>query len=72
MEKIKRKDGSIRFREAYYIGNKKINSPYFTKISDAKIWKSRVETERLSLLAKGEHYFKVENVLFSDYAQHPC
>lgn len=69
MEKIKRKDGSVRFREAYYIGNKKINSPYFTKISDAKIWKSRVETERLSRLAKGEHYFKIENVLFSDYAE---
>jgi hypothetical protein len=68
MEKIKRKDGSIRYREAYYIGNKKINGLYFTKISDAKMWKSRVETERLSRLARGEHYFEVQNVLFRDYA----
>lgn len=69
MEKIKRKDGSIRYREAYYIGNKKINGPYFTKITDAKMWKGRVETERLARLAKGEHYFEVQNVLFSDYAE---
>jgi integrase len=69
MEKIKRKDGSTRYREAYYIGNKKINGPYFTKITDAKIWKGRVETERLARLAKGEHYFEVQNVLFRDYAE---
>jgi len=69
MEKIKRKDGSIRYREAYYVGNKKINSPYFTKISDAKTWKARVETERLARLARGEHYFEVQNVLFSDYSK---
>lgn len=69
MEKIKRKDGSIRYREAYYLGNKKINGPYFTKITDAKMWKSRVETERLSKLARGEHYFEIKNVLFSDYAE---
>lgn len=69
MEKIKRKDGTFRYREAYYIGNKKINGPYFKKISDAKTWKNRVETEKLSRLAKGEHYVKEEEVLFADYAE---
>jgi integrase len=68
MEKIKLKDGSVRYRESYYYGNKKINGPCFKKVTDAKTWKSRVETERLSKLSQGEHYFEIQNVLFGDYA----
>jgi len=68
MEKIKLKDGSVRYRECYYLGIKKINGPCFKKITDAKTWKSRVETERLSKLSQGEHYFEIQNVLFGDYA----
>ena len=68
MEKIKLKDGSVRYRESYYIGNKKISGPCFKKVTDAKTWKSRVETERLSKLSQGEHYFEIQNVLFEDYA----
>jgi len=68
MEKLKLKNGEIRYREAYYVGNKKINSPSFKKITDAKIWKSRVETERLSKLALGEHYHKNIEVNFEEFA----
>lgn len=69
MEKLKLKNGEVRYREAYYIGNKKITSPSFKKISDAKIWKSRVETERLSKLALGEHYYKHVAVNFKEFAE---
>lgn len=48
METLKLKDGSYRFRESYYVGNKKINSPCFNKKTDAKTWKARLETEKLS------------------------
>lgn len=68
METIKRKTG-IKYRESYYEGNKKINSPYFDRKTDAKIWKSRVETERLSRHAKGEHYRQVCEVNFFEYAE---
>lgn len=69
MEKVKRKDGTYRYRESYYHGNKKINGPYFTKTSDAKIWKNRIETEKYSKLALGEHYFKTIKVNFYDFAE---
>jgi len=68
MEKIKRKNGTVRYRESYYRGNVKVVGPWFTKVSDAKTWKNRLETQRLSKLAQGEHYFEAKNVLFSDYA----
>lgn len=68
METIKRKSG-IKYRESYYEGNKKINSPYFDRKTDAKIWKSRVETEKLSRLAKGEHYRQNLDINFYDFAE---
>lgn len=68
MEKIKLKSGELRYRESIYIGNKKINGPSFKRITDAKIWKSRLETEKYAKLAQGENYFAVQNVLFGDYA----
>ena len=69
MEKLKLKNGEIRYRECYYYGNKKITSPSFKKISDAKTWKNRVETEKLSKLAHGEHYHKSIEVNFYEYAE---
>jgi integrase len=69
MEKIKRKNGTVRYRESYYRGNVKIVGPWFTKLSDAKIWENRLETQRLSKLALGEHYVEAKNILFSDYAK---
>jgi len=69
MEKLKLKNGEIRYRESYRIGNKKINGPSFKKITDAKTWKSRVETERFSKLAQGEHYHKTIEVNFYEYAE---
>jgi len=68
METIKRKSG-IKYRESYYEGNKKINSPYFDRKADAKIWKSRNTTEKLSRLAKGEHYRQNVDVNFYDFAE---
>ena len=68
METIKRK-GGFRYRESYYEGNKKITSPYFTRKTDAKIWKSRVETEKLSRFAKGEHYRQNIDINFYDFAE---
>lgn len=68
METIKRKSGT-KFRESYYEGNKKINSPYFDRKYDAKTWKSRVETEKLSRLAKGEHYRQNVDVNFYVFAE---
>ncbi len=68
METVKRKDGIIRYRESYYVGNKKIRSPWFTRKTDAKIWKSRLQTEKLSMLAQGEHYINRRNVNFREYA----
>lgn len=68
METIKRKTG-IKYRESYYEGNKKVNSPYFDRKTDAKTWKSRVETEKLSRLAKGEHYRQNIDVNFYDFAE---
>lgn len=68
MEKLKLKNGELRYRECYYIGSKKITSPSFKKITDAKIWKNRVETERLSKLALGEHYHKTVEVNFEEFA----
>lgn len=69
MEKIVRKDGSFRFRESYWIGKKKINSPCFKQITHAKIWKARVQTEKYSKLAYGEHYRKILEVNFYDFAE---
>ena len=68
MEKLKLKNGEIRYRESYRLGNKKINSPSFKRITDAKIWKARIETEKFAKLAQGENYFEVQNVFFADYA----
>lgn len=68
MEKVKLKNGELRYRECYYLNGKKITSPSFKKITDAKIWKSRVETERLSKLALGEHYHKNIEVNFEEFA----
>lgn len=68
MEKLKLKNGEIRYRESYRIGSKKINGPCFKKITDARTWKARIETEKFSKLAQGEHYQEIQNVLFSDYA----
>ncbi len=67
METVKRKDG-FRYRESYYFGTKKINSPWFTRKTDAKTWKSRLETEKLSKLALGEHYHQRIDVNFKEYA----
>lgn len=68
MEKIKRKNGTVRYRESYYRGNLKVVGPWFSKVSDAKTWRSRLETQRLTRLAQGEHYVEAKNILFSDYA----
>lgn len=68
MEKVKLKNGELRYRECYYLNGKKVTSPSFKKITDAKIWKSRVETERLSKLALGEHYHKNIEVNFEEFA----
>jgi integrase len=68
MEKIKRKDGTIKYRESYYVRNKKVVGPWFKKVSDAKVWKNRLQTIKISRLAQGEHYVEVKNILFSEYA----
>lgn len=68
MEKLKLKSGEVRYRESYYLGNKKINGPSFKKITDAKTWKARIETEKFSKLALGEHYIKTIEVNFYDFA----
>jgi integrase len=68
MEKLKLKNGEYRYRESYRIGNKKINGPSFKRITDAKTWKARVETEKLSKKALGEHYHKAIEVNFQEYA----
>lgn len=69
MEKLKLKNGEIRYRESYRVGNKKINGPSFKKITDAKTWKARMETEKLSKKALGEHYHKNIEVNFKEYAE---
>lgn len=69
MEKFKIKNGEYRYRESIYIGYKKINSPSFKRITDAKAWKARMETEKFSKLAHGENYFEQQNILFSDFAK---
>lgn len=69
MEKLKLKNGEVRYRECYYVGNKKITSPSFIKITDAKTWKKRVETEKLQKRAQGEHYHKTIEVNFYEYAE---
>ena len=69
MEKLKLKSGEIRYRESYYLGHKKINGPSFKKITDAKTWKARIETEKFSKLALGEHYHKTIDVNFFDFAE---
>lgn len=68
MEKTKRKNGTVRYRESYYRGNVKVVGPWFSKVTDAKTWKSRLEMQRLTRLAQGEHYIETKNILFSDYA----
>lgn len=68
MEKLKLKNGEYRYRESYRVGNKKINGPSFKKITDARTWKARMETEKLSKKALGEHYHKSVEVNFQDYA----
>lgn len=67
MEKIKRKDG-FRYRPSYYFGSKKVNGPYFKRITDAKDWKARVLSERMKGLALGEKYVREEDVNFKNYA----
>lgn len=69
METVKRKDGNVRYRESYYEGRKKIRSPWFTRKTDAKIWKSRLQTEKLSMKALGEHYVDRKEVNFRAYAE---
>lgn len=69
MERINRKDGTVRYRESFYDGYKKIVSPWFKKVSDAKTWKNRLETKKLSMQAQGEYYFEPSKVLFKDYAK---
>ena len=69
METIKRKDGITRFRESYYLGSKKINSPPFTRKTDAKAWKTRMLNAKMSNLALGEQYFKNQNVTFKEFAE---
>jgi integrase len=69
MEKIKLKNGELRYRECCYVGNRKVNSPLFKKITDAKTWKARIETEKLSKKALGEHYHKVIEANFQEYAE---
>ena len=68
MEKVKLQDGTFRYRESYRLDNKKINGPSFKRITDAKTWKARIETEKFAKLAQGKNYFEVQNVLFADYA----
>jgi integrase len=70
MEKKKINDGTVRYRESYYVGSKRKAGPWFRKISDAKTWKNRIETTRLTRLAQGEHYVEVQHILFKDYANH--
>jgi integrase len=70
MEKKIINDGTVRYRESYYYRNKKKVSPWFRKVSDAKAWKNRLETTKLTRLAQGEHYVEVQNILFKDYANH--
>ena len=70
MEKRKLSDGTVRYRETYYVRGKKKLGPWFKKVSDAKTWKSRIETEKFKRLAQGEHYVEVQHVLFKDYAAH--
>ncbi|MFA6236761.1 MAG: site-specific integrase [Bacteriovorax sp.] len=69
METVKRKDGIVRYRESYYVGNKKTRSPWFTRKTDAKTWKNRLETEKLSMLAQGEYYLNRRDVNFREYAE---
>lgn len=69
METVKRKDGMIRYRESYYLDNKKIHSPWFTRKTDARTWKNRVQTEKLSMLAQGDYYVHKREVNFRDYAE---
>lgn len=68
LETVRRKDGSPRYRESYYFGNKKINGPYFTKITEAKAWKRRMETEKLTRLAYGDLYIENKDAFFGEYA----
>jgi len=68
MEKFKIKSGEFRYRESVYIGNKKINSPSFKRVTDAKAWKARMETEKFARLAHGENFVEQQNVLFADFA----
>lgn len=68
MEKIKKSNGTIRFRESIYINGKKIHSPVFLKITDCKNWKTRMINEKFTKMSLGEHYVKSQNILFSDYA----
>ena len=69
METIKRKSG-LRFREEIRVGLKKIKSPVFTRKSDAKDWKRRMDSEKYHLLAHGkESSFNKPDRLFDVYAQ---
>lgn len=69
METAIRKDGP-RYRESYYLGNRKINGPYFRRKTDAKTWKTRVEADKAHRLANG---MAIETVglktNFRDYAE---
>jgi len=68
MERVTRKNGITRYRESIYVGNKKLNSPYFTKITDARAWKNRFETEKYSILAHGNSIHKPKEMILADYA----
>jgi integrase len=69
METVKRKDGKPRYRESYYVGNKKIRSEWYTRKTDAIIWKRRLETEKHSMSALGEHYLHRREVNFKEFAE---
>lgn len=70
MEKRKLSDGTFRYRETHYVRGRKKLGPWFKKVSDAKTWKNRIETEKTKRLALGENYVEVQHILFKDYANH--
>lgn len=68
METIKRKNGSIGYRESFYFNGKKIQSPVFDKKTDAKAWKARNESEKQLKLSRGEDFFIPSEISFREYA----
>lgn len=68
METIKRKNGSIGYRESFYFNGKKMHSPVFDKKTDAKAWKARLETERDLKKSRGENFYVATDKTFLEYA----